>query len=348
MAEAPAIYRPTGPTANIVEKMGEELRAQSLHAGIEAGSRLLNTIGAVDYPPVQQIEYTIARERDHGTLSQDEFQILHAAAQILRYKTAAPLLPYELSLDELNAAAFRTAALYGETVGAKPLSSMSALGFPGRGYNFLINRRPYSYVFLYYYLRYAYCCRFVDFDAIDAVIEVGCGSGRATEILRQAHPHLRFYLLDLPPQLFVTRQRMNEAFPGALLPYDVTRTSLFRSTNAPGTIATLLPHALERVAPEGKVLSWNQMVYCIMPPKTVAHYLNLLSHLSETIYIIEPMPNRCGEEYGMSETVDYDDYVKFLSPSHTNVDRSPAMRALGQMRGGWGEACDTIWKRHRS
>jgi hypothetical protein len=89
------------------------------------------------------------------------------------------------------------------------------------------------------------------------------------------------------------------------------------------------------------------MVYCIMPPRTVAHYLRLLARMAETIYIIEPMPNRCGEEYGMSETVDYDDYVKYLSPTHVNIDRTPAMRALGPMRGGWGDACDTMWKRNQ-
>jgi len=296
MTIAPAIYQPTGPTAKIVENMVKELRAQPLHIALDEGSRVLNTIGAVDYPPIQQIEYTIVRQRDHGVISKDEYEILHSAAQVLRRKSTAPLLPYELSLEELNEAAFRSAELYGESVGAKPLSAISAIGFANRGYTFTIDGRRYSYIFLYYYLRYAYCCRFVDFDTIDAIVEVGCGSGRATEILGQLHPHLRFYLLDLPPQLYVTRQRLNEAFPGALLPYSKTRESSFHATDAEGTIATLLPHAIDRIAPSGNVLSWNQMVYCIMPPNTVAHYLRLLARIAQTIYIVEPMPNRCGDE----------------------------------------------------
>ena len=339
---APAIYQPTGPTARIVTDMVEELRTRPLELGSEEGSRLLNTIGAVDYSPIQQIEYTLARQRDHGALDSNDYRVLHATAQVLRRNPNAPLLPYELSLNDLNAAAFRSAALYGQSTRAKPLTSTSAVGFPGSGYTFIIDGKRYSYIFLYYYMRYS---QFVDFDSLDAVVEVGCGSGRAVEILKQLHPHLKFYLFDLPPQLYVTQRRLGEAFPGALLPYEVTRDSAFRTADLPGSIATFLPHAIERIKPTGNVLSWNQMVYCIMPPSVVAHYLGILAKIADTIYIVEPMPNRCGKEYGMSETVDYEDYAQFLSHTHENVDRAPAMRALGRMSGGWGEACDTTWKR---
>lgn len=343
MKSAPEIYQATGPTAKIVSDLAAELRARPLAESLRTGSRLLNTIGAVNYSPLQQMHYNYGRQREHGELTAREQEVMESAARILWEKRDLPLLPYELSLESLERAAFCAAELYGKATGARSPREIGLSAGSEPMYAFEIDGKRYSYLYLYYYMRYAYCCQFVDFDKVENIVEMGSGSGRTVEIVKKLHPHINFYLLDLPPQLYVCRQLVRSVFAADLVDYNESRRPDFTCMTDTGRIATLLPHQLERIRPQGRTLAWNSMVYCIMPRPKVEHYLRFLAEIADLVYIIEPMPNRCDAEYGIDAPVDYDDYARCLSAKFVNVDRSAAMRALAPMVGGWGEPCDTMW-----
>lgn len=346
MASASPEFQPTGPTADIVERLNDELRMQSLNESMRKGSKLLNTIGAINYPPRQQLEYTFGLLREKGSITDAQSKALSAAYDIVFADPECGILPYELSITSLNEAAYRAAEQFGQLCGARPIDELSLLQSDNSMYQFKIEGRSYSYVFLYYYMRYAYCCRFLDFSNLKNYIELGSGSGRQVEIIKQLHPQINIYVVDLPPQLYVCRQLLGYVFKGDIVSYETTRRSEFSRIEGAGKIATLLPHQLKTLKPEGLTLSWNCMVYCIMPRDVVRNYLRLLSPLADLIYIIEPMPNTSDSKYGVSNPVQFEDYVEFLKPDFVNVDRSKAFRPLGQMKGGWGEGCDTFWKKN--
>jgi len=345
MAGAPDAYQPSGPTAEIVKSLNLELRSQSLNESMRKGSRLLNTIGAVNYPPKQQLNYTFGLLRDKNLLTESQIKELNAAYDVIFSDGDLPILPYELGINSLNEAAYRAAAQFGELNGARPLSELSLSHSDDSMYHFEVEGRSYSYMFLYYYMRYAYCCRFIDFARIENYVEIGSGSGRQVEIIKRLYPRINFYVVDLPPQLYVCRQLLSSIFESDVVPYDLTRSEGFARVEGAGKIATLLPHKLGDLRLQGLTLSWNSMVYCIMPKEVVQNYLNILKGIVDYIYIIEPMPNTSDSKYGIDDPVQFEDYIEYLKPAFDNVDRSKAFRPLSQMKGGWGEACDTFWKK---
>lgn len=77
----------------------------------------------------------------------------------------------------------------------------------------------FHYKFINKFFVYLFLKNFIDFKNIRNVIEVGAGVGLLGELLLKLHPHLKLYLVDIAPQLYVLNQNMEAVFPGKVASY---------------------------------------------------------------------------------------------------------------------------------
>lgn len=129
-----------------------------------------------------------------------------------------------IDIKNLRLLYFELAKLYGEKNGAKPINDLqdSLVGNPEDVFS--VSGKHYTPSFLSYYCQYAYCSKYVDFNSIDTVMEIGSGAGRQIEVTKKLHPDLCFYVFDVPPQLYVCEQYLSALFPESVVSYRETRT----------------------------------------------------------------------------------------------------------------------------
>jgi putative sugar O-methyltransferase len=334
------------PTIKFIDEFYTDLRDKGLKKMVKEGSILLNTIGACNYSPLQQMGYNLKKRLDGGEITKKEYDVLIESSRIIFEKGNTNLMPYELSMEDLNQAAFRACELYALSVGAKPPGelSMSEAFYPE--YTFTVNGNKYSYLFLYYYCRYVFCSQFFDFDKITNVVELGSGSGRAVEIIKKLHPHISFHMIDLAPQLYTSYQFLSALFPEEIVDYNHTRNAEAVKSLKSGGIHFYPFYKFDKFDLKGGMnLSWNTMVFCILTPEKALDYLNKIKSFADYIFIVEPTTEAGGAQYGLSEPVTYKHYEKFLSDNtYKLIKRSPAFRPLAAIR-AWGGVEDLLWSK---
>lgn len=112
----------------------------------------------------------------------------------------------------------------------------------------LMNGRRYTPTLLMKFLIYLDILDLSKTEQIDSYFEIGPGSGRLAEIVARLHPSARLYLVDIPPQLYVTHQVLHATFPGEVAPYHEVQTNPALASKQ-YRIFTLAPWQLEQFAP---------------------------------------------------------------------------------------------------
>jgi len=254
-----------------------------------------------------------------------------------RFGAAEPHIPSSIpgmSPEEWNVHRFETAAEYGRSVGAKPLSafSISPVGNPGDAFEMQGNL--YTSIALNFYMRYAYVSQFVDFDAIQTIVEIGPGSGLQTEVLHKLHPHLTTYLFDIPPQSYVCNQYLKAVFKGRVVPIEKTAQLNELPSAEAGKIHLFNSWQVPLVAGTPIDLFWNAASFNEMQPDLVGNYLSFIQPTAKWLYLMSIMesPNHA---VGMAE------YVSFL-PQHRCEDLRPLPLPTGKMGDPYQ---NSIWKR---
>lgn len=341
---APAAFAIDGPTAQFLEQFYTDARDKGLEKMAREGSKLLNTIGALNFSPLQQMEYNLGQRLAAKEITPTEHETLLAASRIVFAKPGTNVLPYELSLDAINRAAYRACDLYAQSVGARRLEelSMSEAFYPE--YTFEIEGRKYSYLFLYYYCRYVFCAQHVDFGALETVVEVGSGSGRAVEILKKLHPHLSFLMFDLAPELYVSHRFLSAVFPEAVVDYDRTRAAKKTEVLEKGSIHFYPHSAFGALQVSGRALSWNTMVFCIMAPEKARTYFEIMKRYCECVYVVEPVTEAGGGQYGLQDPMTWKHYEEFMRDGFNLAQRARAFRPLADIT-AWGGVDDMLWKK---
>lgn len=240
-------------------------------------------------------------------------------------------LPFGISVLELCESAFRIAELSGRLHGATPLDTMeiSMIGTPA--FTFLIRGKNYTNIFLSYYMRYAYCCQFIDFSKVDTVVEIGCGAGKFAEVLKKAHPHLGFYLLELAPQSYICHQYLRGVFgEDAVIHYDDLRNS--KHIEVPqGKIAVLGNWQVEDIKPQGRVLFVNTASFQEMEPDIVKNYIDYVKPYSQAIYLLQSItgvPGQQAHPTGANEPLTMEHYQNFLSDRYKLISQEIAYDPL--------------------
>jgi putative sugar O-methyltransferase len=198
-------------------------------------------------------------------------------------------LPYGITADDIKRLAYESACWVGEKSGAKPLSTLSA-SLVGNPEDILaINDNFYTWNFFSYYLQYAYCSNFIDFDSIEVLVELGPGGGKQAEVIKKLHPHICILLFDIPPQLYVCEQYLKAVFPDCVVPYKQTREMISIPEIHRGKIFIFGNWKFPIVEGISIDLFWNSSSLQEMEPDVVANYLEYVNAHAQAAYLREVM-----------------------------------------------------------
>jgi putative sugar O-methyltransferase len=356
LQNAPEVFRPTNYWAVYERRFLPELQRHGLRDFRRRPRSVLASFGATDLKP-RGAYVDLKQSRLLGNRLTQHLpgwsRLLGAMSALLSRPGYAPVSIdlYDCSVADLQHTAYHFVKLFGEHVGARPLDAFecSLVGNPEDVFE--IEGRTYTMRGLYYYLRYAYCCQFVDFDRITLLVELGSGSGKQIEVIRKLHPHICILAFDIAPQLYVCEQFLSAVFPSSIVSYAQTRTFTEReikecARSSSGKIFIFGTGKFPLIASTTVDLFWNAVSFQEMEPDVVANYLQYVNQSAEAVFLQQRMegkkiaPKR--DEPGVLRPTTLDDYRRGLS-AFDLVDLSPCLRPLGTLR----EHYDSFWRRRR-
>jgi len=316
---------------------------------------ILSTFGATDYSP------------SSAALNRDPFDPPAGAKLRLKQLLLGLVLNIKPVLKILNSFAeayvggsrggvqrlgYEFAKCYGEKSGAKCLDQFSASTAGNPEDVFAVNGNTYTTSVLQYYMLYAYCCQYMKFDSIRTIMELGCGSGKQIEVIRALHPHLCFYLFDIPPQLYVCEQYLAAVFPGSVVSYRETREMAELPEPQEGKIHLFGTWKLPDLERSQWDLFWNSASFQEMEPDLVLNYLSFVNRLTrQYVFLQENMRGmkqaRRKGEFGVLDPTTLEHYNQGL-PGFETVDISDSvdlwhMRGLIEAR----SYTSSFWRRRR-
>ena len=230
------------------------------------------------------------------------------------------------SISDFERLLFDYACLQGEKSGAKPLTDLDAslIGNPRQVLHF--EDSAYTMPILTFYLQYAYCSKFINFDNLTTIVELGSGSGKQIEVIKKLHPNISYLLFDIPPQLYICEQYLQSVFPGDVVSYRDTRELKSISNIQPGKIYIFGNWKFPIIDEIDLDLFWNAASFQEMEPDIVANYLKYVNKSAKTAFLLEVMQgkeiaSRPGE-HGVLKQTTLDNYIAGL-PDFSIKDMSP-------------------------
>jgi putative sugar O-methyltransferase len=221
------------------------------------------------------------------------------------------LLKRNLQLEQ-----FQKAKQYGVQRNAKPIEQIEA-SLIGNPPYFEINGKKYTSHFLSKYVEYAYCSKFVNFDSLNTIMELGAGGGKQVEVIKKFHPHICFYVFELAPVLYVCEKYLSSIFPNDVVSYRETREMTEIPPPQKGKIFFFGNWKLPQITNLKYDLFWNTSSLDQMEPSVVRNYLSFVNNQARYVYIEAGVKGarkaeKIGEE-GVREVVTLKDYCDALS-----------------------------------
>lgn len=237
----------------------------------------------------------------------------------------------DFAIKDFTLLCFEFSKLYGKQTSAKPIEQLtpSLIGNPQTVVETAGKSYPIS--ILNYYLRYAYCCQFLNFDSIHVITELGSGCGKQIEVLKKLHPHLSFFIFDIPPQLYVCEQYLKAVFADDVISYRQTKSMSHISSPEEGKIYIFGSYKFPILESLETDLFWNAASLQEIEPETAKHYLSYVNKYCRAIYLNEWMS---GVKKRGSEELVVQTQLKHYEEALTHfkrVDLSPAY-TLPKMR----------------
>jgi hypothetical protein len=164
------------------------------------------------------------------------------------------------------------------------------------------------------------------------VVEIGCGAGKFAEVLKKAHPHLSFYLLEIAPQSYVCHQYLRGVFgEDAVIDYNDLRES--KQIEVPqGKFAVLGNWQLEHIKPQGRVLFVNTASFQEMEPDVVNYYMSLVKPFSQAMYLLQTLTGVPDKEvnprWGAADPVTMEHYQAYLEDEFKMISQEVAYDPL--------------------
>ncbi len=129
---------------------------------------------------------------------------------------------------------------------------------------------------------------------LSTFVEIGPGAGQLNEIIAKVYPGCKQFLIDIPPQLYVTELFLASMFGEAVMPYESSRTCFdFRSTTQ--TIYPIAPWIAEQ-AELPKIDLFMSQIFEEMPHDTVADYLKLARKWESRYVFVTTILSKHGEK----------------------------------------------------
>ena len=293
--QAPEIYRPTNFWARPTASIAGDLRKFGLDDFRGSKTRTLKGMGfGNDFVPAEPTIDVFYGRRRLRRIFDNRFsrpvpfwsRLLTSFHQLLnKLRPIHP--PAHLRPESLREGSYEFTRLLGEKSGARPLEDFTP-SLAGNPDTYIVREgRPYSWGNLFHYLRYAYCCNYIDFDSIDLMVELGGGFGRQVEVIKKLHPRVCFLMFDLAPQLYVCERYLSSVFPDSVVSYRDTRDMDTVPQIEPGKIY-MFPNWKFPVVDRLKIdLFWNAQSFQEMEPHVVANYLGYMNRQADAVYLHE-------------------------------------------------------------
>lgn len=277
MHAAPELFRPTNYWELYEKKFLPQLRSKGL-IDFRRNKRMsvLSSFGATD------VIVPYSRLTD----------LFLKSTTIRKFSRLVSLVYAGVELQDVRKLCYDFPSVYGAKCGAKPLAGFEASTVGNPEDIFTIKGRMYTTSLLYYYLQYAYCCQFIDFNSIETIMEIGSGSGKQVEIIKKLHPHLSFYVLDIAPQLYVCEQYLTALFPDSVVSYRQTRKMDSAPKQNDKKIFVIGNWKLPELTNLRYDLFWNSASFQEMEPEVVLNYLKFANRQARYAFLNEAMEGK--------------------------------------------------------
>lgn len=170
------------------------------------------------------------------------------------------------------------------------------------------------------------------FGELKSFVEIGPGAGQLDEIVAKLNPECRCFLIDIPPQLYVTQKVMEASFGPAVAGYQEIKDNPDVLRSPQKRIFVLAPWQAEK-ADIGPIDLFISQIFEEMPPETVLGYLDLAKAWSSKLIHVTTITQKAGHEVTSLEQyraalADYRMICERMDPhvmmaGESAVDRSP-------------------------
>jgi putative sugar O-methyltransferase len=185
------LYKPTNYWDNYGKKLIPQLKALGLHDFRRSKKMgILNSFGAADLLPISTVNISIGKWL---SISPSTLGALLKIKGMSKFFRGVSKAISGVDLHDVQLLCYEYAKCYGEKNNAKPISDFSASTIGNPEDVFWVEDNAYTMKSLYYYIQYAYCCKFIDFDSIDSVMEIGSGAGKQLEVIKKLYSHITFF-----------------------------------------------------------------------------------------------------------------------------------------------------------
>jgi len=278
------LYRPSHYWQSYNKKFIKELKLKGLKNFRRRKNSMLTAFGGTDLNSSSRYLTFLYKGRGNKKKRISNFLLRN----FLKSRLGKRILDYiafgysGVDQNDLDLLCYNFAKTYGHIHNAKPLSDFSTTLIGNPENVFKIDNNLYTIRMFFYYITFAYCSRFVDFNNIHSIMEIGGGDGKQTELIKKLYPHITFYLLDIPPQLYVAEQYLSSVFPGSVVSYRETR----KMDKIPNTLGKIFIMPTSKIsAVLGYDLFLNQQSFQEMEPDIVLNYLKHINKQSKYVFL---------------------------------------------------------------
>jgi putative sugar O-methyltransferase len=211
-------------------------------------------------------------------------------------------------------------------------------------YVFKVNDKTYTNNIIDYYIRYVYCSKFINFDDIKVIVELGSGSCKLTEVIKKLHPHITFLLFDISPQLYVGESYLKEVFKDDVVSFRETREMSKIPELEQGKIYFFGSWQIPFLKDFKYDIFFNLTSFQEMEPNVVANYISFINGNSKYVYLHSKMD---GKEiavekggFGVLEQTTLKDFTKGFS-KYKMIDIEDSKKETGEYK--WMGHKDSFW-----
>jgi putative sugar O-methyltransferase len=240
---------------------------------------------------------------------------------------------------------YRVAAMTARQNNSKPIEQFEASMVGNPEYVININNKNYTNNIFDYYIRYSYCCRYIDFEKVNVIVELGSGSCKLTEVIKKLHPHISFLNFDIAPQLYIGEMYLKTVFGNDVVGYESNRNIQTIERPEPGKIYFYGSWQFPLLKDFKHDLFFNVTSFQEMEPPIVQNYLQFIDGNVPAIYLHEQMAGKEKAQkegdFGVMDPVKLEHYIKFLT-AYELVNKEDSYDEYGEMK--WKGYMNTFWK----
>jgi putative sugar O-methyltransferase len=266
---------------------------------------------------------------------------------IRRYGARSSILPYRVTVSDIQEAAYHHCELMGRSTNSIPISDIEVSTFGSPQDLFQISSHQYTMGFLNFYIRYCFSNKHISFKGDELIVELGSGSGYQVEVLKKLYPGMTILCFDLPAQIYLCAQYLTRALESSKVHGpDVTLGWKDLSGIKRGDIYLFGNWQFPLLRDQPIDVFWNAASFGEMEPDIVESYLDDVRGNATWIYLLQARHGKetSGKTHVRTPIV-FDDYNRFLAGYVLQEERDAwyAHRRLSES-GGYFEA---VWRNKR-